>query len=340
MQHPFAANPLADQTDGIERQLLSDGIWEEARAFLALAKYKTTLKAGEALGVSHPTIVRHVKRLEDVLQVQLVTITRQGTVLTTKGLDVAATLSRIDQEFAAMAADVRGNAHRAEGMVRLSITDGLGLVFVAWALRNLKVKYPGIQIYFRPLRNYVELRDNNSDIMVGFAPVTSSDAVSVPLGVLHYETFAAKSYLKRVGAPTLDNLERHEFLDTERYSAAGEIWKPWRALVDSGRVAHKCDASVTYALLVKLGLGIGLLPTFNRQEPSVAPVELGVHIRLPLYAIALRDRVRARHVRIVFDLICEVLGPTCDWLAPDFGATMPTSAPPGYALIFNLPSDD
>jgi DNA-binding transcriptional LysR family regulator len=335
--HPFRAHPRAPEAQQILDLLASDNIWQESRSFLALARYRTAVRAAEALGITHPTIGRHVRRLEDVLRVRLVTPGRGARVLTEQGEQVAEALSKIDLLFADLTTEVQGGRSGVEGMVRISISDGLGLVFLTPAIAGLERLYPKLQIYLKPLRSYVDLQDNQSDIMVGFARAASSEAVSEPLGILRYEPFASRRYIAEHGTPSSGVLSGHLFIDTDRYSTPGTLWDPWRETVSAGRIAHRCDASITYALMVKFGLGIGLLPDFNRYESSVQPLDLGFRIELPLFAIALKERLRLRHVRFAFDLVRQALGAGCPWLAADRGDAGPATAPPGYARIFNLP---
>ncbi len=78
------ANPFEQSQGGLFRSslddplLLSGGFWEELRVFLAVAKSGSFAKAAAVLGVSIPTVSRSVRRLQDQLQVQLVTVSRLG----------------------------------------------------------------------------------------------------------------------------------------------------------------------------------------------------------------------------------------------------------------------
>lgn len=52
--------------------ILSGPFWAELRTFLAVAKAKSFNKAGDILGISHPTVSRQVKRLQDLMGVPLI----------------------------------------------------------------------------------------------------------------------------------------------------------------------------------------------------------------------------------------------------------------------------
>jgi DNA-binding transcriptional LysR family regulator len=70
--------------------------------------------------------------------------------------------------------------------------------------------------------------------------------------------------------------------------------------------------------MVKLDLGIGLLGTYTAVEPEAVPLDLDVLISLPLYAIALRERLESRPVKLVFDWLCEIFSETNRWFRHEF----------------------
>lgn len=70
--------------------------------------------------------------------------------------------------------------------------------------------------------------------------------------------------------------------------------------------------------MVKLDLGIGLLGTYTAAEPEAVPLDLGVRISLPLYAIALAERLESRPVKLVFDWLCEIFSEKNRWFRHAF----------------------
>ena len=96
-----------------------------------------------------------------------------------------------------------------------------------------------------------------------------------------------------------------------------------------------------YGMLVKSGHGIGMLGSYSVMEPSAVPVELGLRVSVPLYAIALTERLQARPVRAVFDWLCDVFGPQNRWFNGEFRLDHPPSAyDSGFRMLFNIASDE
>src|SRR5580704_4177219 len=167
-----------------EENLLSGQFWAELRVFLAVAKTKSFNRAAEITNTSQPTVSRQVKRLQDVVGSQLFVSTPRGVKLTQKGEALAQALSRLDHTLHSLTCDLK--AESAEGIVRVSITDGLNALFAAPALVRFSAQYPKIQLHLKSPLNLINLRENQTDMMIGFGPSMSSDIQFRRLGQIHF----------------------------------------------------------------------------------------------------------------------------------------------------------
>jgi DNA-binding transcriptional LysR family regulator len=330
-QRSFVRTPLDDE------RILSGPFWGELRVFLAVAKARSFNRAAELLNTSQPTVSRQVRRLQDLLGSQLFIANQHGVQLTRKGDELAQALANLDHALFSISNDLRAELNSAEGVVRVSITDGLNIFFVAPALRAFSAQHPRLQVHLRSPANLISLRENQTDLMIGFAPAEGSDVTTRPLGCLHFIPVASSEYVQRQGMPTGGNLEQHYFLQSECYSAATGLWDGWNRAVSRGRVAHYCDNSFAYGMLVKAGMGIGLLGTYTVLEPAAVPLEIGVRVSVPLYALAMSERLKARPVSLAFDWLCEVFGTGNPWFAKELRLdNLPSDADRGFKMLFNL----
>ena len=317
--------------------ILSGQFWGELRVFLAVAKAKSFNRAAELFNTSQPTVSRHVKRLQDMMGSQLFVPTNNGVTLTAKGQALAHALTTLDHSLFALANDLRAESRDAEGVVRVSITDGLNTFFVVPALPSFAAEHPKIQMHLKSPANVLSLRENQTDAMIGFSAIEAADIVYRRLGQLHFIPVVAKSYIQQHGIPTRSNLANHWFVQSEFYSARTGLWESWIETVAQGRIAHFCDNSLAYGMLVKTGLGIGLLGSYTILEPTVVPLDLGIRISVPLYALALAERLHSRPVRIVFDWLSEVFGPSNPWFDEEFRLKHPPNRfDAGMRSLFNL----
>jgi DNA-binding transcriptional LysR family regulator len=324
-----------------EETLLSGQFWGELRVFLAVAKTKSFNRAAEITNTSQPTVSRQVKRLQDVVGSQLFISTPRGVKLTKKGEALAQALSRLDHTLHSITSDLKSETREAEGIVRVSITDGLNALFAAPALMQFSTQYPKIQLHLKSPLNHIDLRQNQTDMMIGFAPSASSDIQFRKLGQLHFIPIVSKDYIRKYGLPTGNNLEQHVFIQSEYYLAKTGCWDGWQHAVSRGRIAHHCDDSFAYGMLVKAGLGIGLLGSYSLVEPSAVPLEIGLRISVPLFLLALTERLNARPVRLVFDWLSDVFSSSNPWFSDEFKLNNPPSKyDAGFRRMFNLEESD
>jgi DNA-binding transcriptional LysR family regulator len=334
-QQSLNRGPLDDET------LLSGQFWGELRVFLAVAKTKSFNRAAEITNTSQPTVSRQVKRLQDVVGSQLFISTPRGVRLTQKGEALARALSRLDHTLYSITSDLKAEREQAEGIVRVSITDGLNAFFAAPALQQFSEQYPKIQVHLKSPQNVLNLRDNQTDMMISIIPNASSDIQFRRLGQLHFIPVASKDYVRQHGLPTRDNLEQHYFIQSEFYLAKTGLWDGWQQAVSRGRIVHYCDNSFAYGMLVKAGVGIGMLGSYTTVEPCAVPLEIDLKISVPLYLIALTERLNARPVRLVFDWLSDVFGPSNPWFNDEFKLNIPPSEyDAGFRKMFNLEEPD
>jgi DNA-binding transcriptional LysR family regulator len=312
--HPFDVDsPNLKKRAIDDEKLLSGTYWGELRTFLAIAKSKSLTHAAENLNTSHTTVGRELRRLQDRMGAHLAVVSKSGVKLTERGQTLAQALLRFDQEMFAITNDLRAETRSAEGVVRVSITDGLGIAFLAPALVDFKLKYPKLQVHIKSPGNFQNLRENQTDLMIGFASERDQDLSSTPLGYLQFLPIACRNYVERHGLPTRQSVGQHFFVDSEIYASQNPLWSPWRKLVSQGTISGFADASITYGMMVKSGLGIGLLANYTTIEPSVVPLDLDCCVSIGLHLVAIKERLESKPVRVVADLLRELFSPANPW---------------------------
>ncbi|MFO1246843.1 MAG: LysR family transcriptional regulator [Alphaproteobacteria bacterium] len=311
-RHPSFNRTLLD-----DPRVRSGDFWAELRVFLAVAKSKSFNRAAEELGISHPTVARNVRRLQDVMGSQLLVSSPAGISLTDKGKELAGALVELDERLFGLSRHLRGESREAEGLVRISVTEGLSGLFVVPNLTDFNERFPNIQLHIRNSINLARFRENHADIALRFMPADESGITSTPLGYLHFIPIANPIYFTKYGVPTRDTLKQHRFVDSEYYSLTTPPWDAWRNIVAQGKTVSLCDNSYSYAFMVKAGLGIGLLGNYLLSDPSMVPLDLDVHIRLPIYLQVESERLQARPVRAVHDWLCELFSVRNPVFAPE-----------------------
>jgi len=311
-QKKISRSPLDDP------KVLSGPFWAELRVFLAVAKAKSFNRAGEELHISRQTISRDILRLQDQLGAVLLIPSKSGVQLTERGKELADKLLSLDQILFSMSNDLRAESREAEGNVRITATEALTGFFIVPGAVEFSQRYPKIRTHLRNPVDLLDFRENQCDVMVGFGSLRDADLTSSPAGFLHLIGAAGKPYLASHGIPTWDCLESHRFIDADYYASQTDTFAPWRNAVARGTTAHRCDNPISYGLMVRAGLGIGLIGNFALADPDFVPIGLGIHVKLPLFIHAQTDRLKSRPVRLVYDWLCEVFSPANPHFSREF----------------------
>lgn len=334
---PFAVDQRSLNRSALDDlSILSGQFWGELRVFLAVAKAKSFNRAAEILGTSQPTVSRQVKRLQDLMGCQLIVTTKQGVMLTERGQLLAASAAELDERLLALSSGMKSRSGDVEGAVRVSITDALGAIFVAPRLAEFSRLYPKIRVQLKTPLNLIDFRENQTDIMIGFSPATSADLSFRPLGALHFIPIASRGYIEEYGLPTLDNVETHRFVQSEFYAAKTGLWDRWMALCERGQLSHSCDFPFSYVMLVKSGAGIGLLASYTTLDQIAVPLNLGVHVSVPMFITAVGERLKSRPARLVFDWLSSILGPENPWFGDELQLNVASNYDVGFRTLFNL----
>lgn len=324
--------PFDDAQKSINRsrldnpKILSAPIWGELRVFLAVAKAKSFSGAADHLNMSTPTVSRQVRRLQDIIGSQLFVSSQNSIKLTPKGEELARDLSTLDERLFAISLDLGAENRDAEGHVRVSATEALAGMFIAPAIPAFGTRYPGIHLHVQNPTNLTNFTENQTDIMLSFMPAAGA-VTSRACGWIHLVPVASRGYIAQFGMPTRANLESHLFVDTEYYKGKTGVWAPWQNAASRGVVAHTCDNSFAYGLLVRAGVGIGLLATYALAEPELVPLDLDVHIALRLNLLAMTERLQSRPVRLVFDWLAEMFNQATPWFSQELNlSNLPTTS--------------
>ncbi len=100
--------------------------WSDVRIFLAIARAGTLGAAARALHLSHPTMGRRVRALEDATGQILFQRTTDGFVLTEEGSAVLWLAEQMEESALAMERRLAGEERKLKGTLRVSSADWFG----------------------------------------------------------------------------------------------------------------------------------------------------------------------------------------------------------------------
>ncbi|NEK23076.1 LysR family transcriptional regulator [Sulfitobacter sp. JBTF-M27] len=137
------------------------------RAFEAAGRHQSFSKAAEELGVSHSSISRHVRGLEDRLNVQLFRDLPRGIALSQDG---AAYLAQVSPALDAIAIATEGLAETPQGTVTVNAEPLFATKWLVPRLGSFGADHPEIDIRLEASRHLADVARYEADLAIRFVP--------------------------------------------------------------------------------------------------------------------------------------------------------------------------
>jgi len=281
--------------------------WDDLRVFLAVAQTGSLRRAARALHLGQPTVVRHLRQLEQALQARLFERTPDGHRLTRWGQD----LLPLAQGMAdtATAIDRRGATFgdEAGGLVRVAAHEWAAR-FLAPRLAGLAGAYPDLIVELVETHPDPDLDRREADLFVRHGLPSRGHLVRVALGTMATAVYgttrlagtpAARTDARWRECPWVAYDTPHEYFRSMAWLAERVGDRPPR--VRANRVSLQLEA-------VRAGAGLGLLPCFvGDAEPEL--LRLGAPIAdlsIDYWLLSHPDLRRVARVRRVSEWVRAV----------------------------------
>ncbi|MEZ3498536.1 LysR family transcriptional regulator [Pantoea sp. KPR_PJ] len=163
--------------------------WGDVQVFLAVMRKGSFGKAAESLGVSHPTVGRRIKALEEEAQQALFRRTSEGLVLTDAGDRVMKLAEAMESSALAMERRLAGNHERLEGLLRISSAEWFASYVLGPVLDELTHRHPAIVPEIIASYRLLDLARRDADIAFRLVPFTDPDIVQRRLMRMPYALY-------------------------------------------------------------------------------------------------------------------------------------------------------
>lgn len=284
--------------------------WTLYRTFLTVAKLGSLSAAARDLGLTQPTVARHVESLEEELELALFVRSPRGLLPT----DIALALVPQAEAIAASAATLLRMAASGKGemtgSVRVSASEVMGVERLPPILAALRRAHPRIDIQLVLSDAVQDLLSREADIAVRQVMPTQGALLAKKLTPTVIGLYAHRSYLKRRGEPrSLSDLADHDLIGFDRWSQGTREMLRRFPQVEQARFALRTDSDLAKHAAVRAGLGISLMQAnIAEGERNLKRVLADkVSIDLPLWIVMHEDLKSSAVCRAVFDALAAGL---------------------------------
>lgn len=296
---------------------MNDISWDFYRTFLAVLRLGSLSAAARELGLTQPTVGRHIDALEQAVGYQLFTRSQQGLLPTDPALALKPYAENLAATTAAMQRLASGEFGAVRGTVRISASDVVGVEVLPPILAALQDEHPGLELELSLSDSLEDLLRREADIAVRMTSPAQEALVARHIGDIPLGLYAHRRYLERHGTPeNAEGLLAHRLIGFDRRSAfvraaADRIRTSAPAFPDLERIrwSYRADSNLAQLAAIRAGAGIGICQVgIARRDPDLVRVLPDI-FQLPLDTwVAMHENLKSSpRWRVTFDALVKGL---------------------------------
>lgn len=291
--------------------MVRDPEWQLYRTFLEVLRRGSLSAAARALGLTQPTVGRHVEALEADLGLSLFARSQAGLAATAQ----AQALAPFAEDMAAAAAAfVRaaegGGSNGISGTVRITAGEVVGAEILPPLLAEIRKSHPAIAFELVLSNRMQNLLRRDADIAVRMVRPTQNALVVRKLGSMVLGLYAHRAYAERRGLPqTTADLGAFDLVGFDRDAGAARSAvreNPW---IDRSLFNFRADNDLAQLAAVRAGLGIGAMNHIlaARAPAMVRVLPQAVEFKIETWLAMHEDQRANPPVRATFDALGDLL---------------------------------
>ncbi|HTM79045.1 MAG TPA: LysR family transcriptional regulator [Devosia sp.] len=284
--------------------------WALWRSFSAVVEHGSLSAAARAIGLSQPTIGRHVEALEYALGLPLFDRTQSGLKPNATALRLHEPVAQAQAALAEASMMAEGAQSITAGTVRVTASTMVSNYVLPALLVPIRAQFPAIAIETVPSDSAENLLLREADIAIRMFRPTQLDLVTKWIGEVPIVPCAATSYLSRRGMPAqLSDLLTHELIGFDRSDDIIEHGRKIGLALGRDNFGLRTDSQTQGWELIKAGLGIGFAQQFLvERTPGMQAIPLDLAIPpLPFWLTTHKELFTSHRIRAIYDALAEGL---------------------------------
>ncbi len=276
--------------------------WEWLQSFTAVVAKGSLSQAARHLGLSQPTLSRHIQQLEKQLELQLFQRTSKGLTLTSDGQKLMASTQVMEQAATELSRQAKGLSESLSGILRVSASEVIGTYDLPQALVVFHKENPKVQFEIVISNQESNLFTREADVAVRMFQPTQMDLVAQRLPSIELGFFAHEKYLEEHGEPQSSDPDPFGNNIWIGYDKSDLLIKEASLMGFSPQhkqFSFRSDHMLTQIALARAGGGIIVTHAHIAQDwPGMVQIMKDVELRpLPFYLVCHQDTQHNRLIR-------------------------------------------
>lgn len=277
-------------------------------SFLAILDHLTLVKAAKFLGLSQPTLGRHLIELEKQLGVVLFERTGRGLLPTPQAIKLSAYAREIENQASNLYRLAKSRKTEVKGRVRISASQTAACVLLPPILAQMQKALPEIDVDLVSSNSLSNLLRREADIALRMVRPNQDSLIAKKIAQVQVVSCTHSNYIRENGLPSnILDLLNHRMIGSETNL---EIEKHSKSLgFDSlnFNYSFRSDDYLAQWAAIRAGLGIGFTADYvAASDPEVKC--LLPELRLPLLPVWLtvhREIRESGPIRAVYDFLAK-----------------------------------
>ena len=246
--------------------------WDDLRYVLAVSRDQSLSVAGSRLGVSHTTVGRRVRAIEDALGVRLFDRTPDAFVATAAGQDIADVAEKVEAEVLLLEGRVLGRDAQLQGRLRVATMDMLFHKFLR-GFSSFMTRYPSVDLTVTSSEDAVSLLRREADVALRLTNKPPEYLVGRRVGRVSFCVFGERRLVERIGADA--HYDEFPWLHWDERLDMRPIDEWLQKNAPKATIAMRIGTSGGTALreTIATGIGVHFLATFEGDDdPRLARI--------------------------------------------------------------------
>ena len=284
--------------------------WDLYQSLHAVARTGSLSAAARQLGLSQPTVGRHIEQLEQALGVKLFTRSPQGLRPTEFTTALAPSLEAMAAAAETALREASGGAGAVSGVIRLAASEVVGTEVLPALLADFHEQHPEVILELALSNRAEDLLHREADIAVRMMRPTQAGLRARRIGAIAGGLYAHRRYLQRHGEPLRLTDAGHSAIGYDRDANLLRMMHESHPDLARERFAFRTDSDLAQLAALRAGFGIGgAQHGIARRDPNLVPVLTGVFsFELECWVVMHEDLKDSRRMRLMFDHLVLGLG--------------------------------
>ncbi|MEG3171490.1 LysR family transcriptional regulator [Sphingomonas sp. ZB1N12] len=280
--------------------------WDLYRTFEAVLRTGSLSGAARALGLTQPSVSRHIDALEQAIGRELFVRSQRGLTPTEAAVELKPYADAIASTSAALLRTAAGSAGAIAGTVRISASEVVSAEHLPTMLARLRQRHSALSFEISASNTVDDLLQRQADIAVRMTQPVQQSLIarkmpSIPIG-LH----AHADYLARCGTPSkLSDIADHDIIGFDTETPAIRAFVESFPDIRRSAFALRIDSDVAQLAAIRAGFGIGIcqVPIAKRHPQLFRVLPDAFAIDLPVWIVMHEDLRNSPRCRTVFDAL-------------------------------------